>query len=94
MTTCLPARHVDGLTRAVTSVLSCPPAVRTDVRALTTWLYLHWYTHLCSPKPAGWTSGVPFLTRLRQALSHAARGRGVRSTDAVIARQQLDAQSG
>jgi len=87
--TALPRRHRDALAAAVAVARSLPAGVGRDVRSLADALYAQWYTRLRTPKPTGWPSGLPFVTRLRQAFSHAARGRGCRSLTEVAACETL-----
>lgn len=88
----LPARHREALVRAVRVATT----VRTsDDSTLTALLYSQWYTQLSSPKPVGWSAQTPFITRLRQALAHAARGRDGRlDVPALVDRQAMDIATG
>lgn len=90
----LPRRHRDALQRAVALVRDEGGSVRGDVSALTGLLYGRWYTRLSTPKAGGWPHAMPFVTRLRQALTHALRGRGVVHLPDVMARETLVPGSG
>lgn len=84
----LPSRHREAMARAIDASMYC--ANPDDVRSLTAHLYQHWYAQLSSSKATGWSHRVAFVTRLRQALTHAANGRAMVSSRDVVQRQALD----